>query len=188
MRIKEYEGLKLTGRWRLTARHIDTGQEIIKEGKEVLLSNKLPEPWRFSGREGKNSDEVIIKEGKNLIVTIAKAFVGKMLIDTSGYDTGLTYQAIGTGTTAVAVGDIKLTTETARKAITTKSLSTNEITLSTFLTAAESTYNIKEAGVFGHSTASASANTGVLFSHWLVSFDNSGGSYDITIDYILTIG
>ncbi len=188
-RVKEVEpgGLKLYGRWRLTARHVKTGERVVKNGDQDLLSNQLPGPWRFSGKENE-AGEVIIKEGKNLIVTVGKELIGQMLIDASGYDTGFTYQAIGTSTTAPAAGDLKLTVEAARKAITSRTRSGNEVTFSTFFTAAESTYNIKEAGVFGHSTASASANTGVLFSHWLVSFDNSGGVYDITIDYILTIG
>jgi len=157
MKSENIESLKLSGRWRLTARHNKTG-------------------------------EVIIKEGKNLIVSAGKALLGDMMIDVSGYDTGLTYQAIGTGATAPAVGDTALTTESARKAITSKSRTTNVITYSTFFTAGESTYNIKEAGIFGHSTASATPGSGVLFSHWLVSFDNSGGSYDLTFDYVLTIG
>jgi len=90
--------------------------------------------------------------------------------------------------TAPALGDTQLTTETARKAITSRTRSGNVVTFSTFFTAAESTYNIKEAGVFGHSTASAAANSGVLASHWLVSFDNSGGLYDITLDLTWSLG
>jgi hypothetical protein len=151
------EVLKLSGRWRLTARHVQTG-------------------------------EVIVREGKNTIVTVGKGLVGDMLIDTSGFDTGLTYQAIGTGASAPAIGDTALTAEVARLAITSKTRSSNVLTLSTFFPAAQSAYNIEEAGVFGHSTASATLGSGVLFSHWLVSFDNSSGLYDLTFDYIPTIG
>lgn len=187
MKLKQAEGLKLYGRWRLTARHIKTGESIIKEGEQTLLPENLAPPWRCKMTQGDKPDLVVI-EGENLIVSTGKYLVGQMLIDVSGYDTGLTYCAIGTGATAPVVGDTKLTTESARLAITSKTRVTNVITLSTFFTAAQSTYNIKEAGIFGHSTASGSADTGQLFSHWLVSFDNSGGTYDITIDYILTIG
>jgi len=130
---------------------------------------------------------VIIIEGLNLITTVGKGLVGDMLIDASGYDTGLTYQAIGTSNTAPTVSDTQLGAEAARKAVTSKSRSGNEITLSTFFTAAESSYNIQEAGIFGHD-ASSTPNSGVLFSHWLVNFDNSSGAYDLTFDYVLTIG
>lgn len=154
--MKEKETLQLTGHWRLTARHIKTG-------------------------------EIIVKEGKNLIVTTGKQLVGDMLKDETGYDTGLTYQAIGTSKKAPAAADTTLTAEAARKAITSKTRSGSEVTFSTFMTAAECTYNIAEAGVFGHSTASGTGDSGVLFSHYLVAFNNSGGSYDLTFDYVLTI-
>ncbi len=178
------EGLKLYGRWRLTARR--AGETIVKEGEQTLLPENLASPWRCKMHQGEQPDLVII-EGANLIVSLGKYLVGQMLIDASGYDTGLTYCAIGTGVTAPAVGNTTLVTESARLAITSKTRVTNVITLSTFFTAAQSTYAIEEAGIFGHSTAGAGANTGELFARWLVSFDNSGGLYDITIDYVLTI-
>lgn len=155
--MRQQEGLKIHGKWKLTAKHIKTG-------------------------------EVITREGENLIVTVGKALVGDILKDTAGYDTGLTYQAIGSSDDAVGAGDTGLTVEEARKSITHKSRAANVVTYSTFFTATESTYNIKEAGIFGHLTASGDADSGILFSHWLVAFDNSGGTYDITVDYVLTIG
>ena len=80
-----------------------------------------------------------------------------------------------------------LGTEENRKAITSRTRLLNIDTYSTFFTAGESTYAIEEAGIFGHD-ATGVADSGVLFSHWLVSFDNSGGVYDLTFDYVLTIG
>ena len=157
MRTTERQQLPLRGQWKLTARHIATG-------------------------------EIIEKEGWNLIVTVGKTLLAEILTDQPGYDTGFTYQAIGTSNTAVNVADTQLTTETARQIVTSRTFTTGQATFTTFFTAAQSTYNIKEGGMFGHSTASGTANSGVLFSHWLVSFDNSGGLYDLTFTYILTIG
>jgi len=125
----------------------------------------------------------------NLIVSVGKYYLGDMLIDKdAGHDTGLTYTAIGTDNTAPVIADTTLGSEQNRKQITSRTRNAKEITLSTFFTAAESTYNIKEAGIFGHSTATGSADSGKLFAHWLVSYDNSGGNYDMTFDYVLTIG
>ena len=135
-----------------------------------------------------NSPPVAVIGGTNLIVSVGKYLVGDILIDVAGYDTGLTYHAIGSDNTAPVVADATLTVEESRKAVTTKSRLLNVITYSTFFTAAESTYNIKESGIFGHSTASAAADSGILFSHYLAAFDNSLGTYDLTYDYILTIG
>ncbi len=189
MLIEEENKLKLTGRWRLTARHVKTGQIVTREQSQNFDPESLPAPWKFRGKQGELPDQIIL-EGPNLRVAIGKNLIGWMLMDASGYDTGLTYCAIGTGTTAPADGDVKLGTESKRVAITSKTIDpdTHEITFSTFFTAAQSTYSIQEAGIFGHSSASATPDSGVLFAHWLVEFDNSGGEWDVTIDYILTIG
>jgi len=161
MELKQSANLTIKGRWKLTARHIETG-------------------------------EVVTKEGDNLIVTVGKQLVGDMLIDEAGYDTGLTYCALGADDTAPAVGQTQLVDEgggaAMRKTITSKSRIVNEITLSTFFTAAQSTINLKEAGIFGHSTAGVAENSGIMFSRWLVAFDNSGALYDITVDYVLSVG
>jgi hypothetical protein len=154
--MKEQESFNLLGKWKLTAKHIHTG-------------------------------EIIVKEGYNLKATCGLGLVGDMLIDTSGYDTGLTYQAIGTSATAVAITDTTLTAEAARKAITSRTRAVSVLTFTTFFTAGESTFDIQEAGVFGHSTASGTADSGILFSHYLVDFDNSGGLYDLTFDYSLSL-
>ena len=128
-------------------------------------------------------------ENHNIIVTLAKNLIAAMLVDESGYDTGLTYCAIGTGTTTPAVGDTTLTTEAGtRQAITKKSRTANVIELRTFFTAANSSISIKEAGIFGHSTASATPDSGVLFCHSLLTYDNSAGGADITIVWTLTVG
>ncbi len=155
--MKQTEGLKLYGQWHLTARHTVTG-------------------------------EIIVKEGKNLIVNVGKYLIGDMLIDRAGYDTGLTVHAISTNATAPVAADTNLITEAFRKAVTAKSRLLNVITYSTFFTAGESTFNIKKAGLFGHSTADpATPGSGILFSAYLVSFDNSGGLFDLTFDYVLSI-
>ena len=124
----------------------------------------------------------------NLIVTSGKELVAKMLIDETGYDTGLTYCAIGTGSTTPIASDTTLTAEAARKAITLKSRNGNEVTYSTYFLASEATYNIQEVGLFGHSTATITPDSGVLFNHALLSYDNSSGAVDLTIDIIVTFG
>lgn len=154
------EGLKIKGRWRIIPYYKGTNR-IAKH---------------------------LIKEGENLITTVGKNMVGDMLIDTSGWDTGFTYHGIGTGSTTPVVGNTTMNTEVKRKALSSKSRSVNVLTLSTFFPVADCTYDIQECGIFGHSTATSTIDTGVLFSHYLSDFDNSGGNYDLTFEYILTIG
>ncbi len=134
-----------------------------------------------------------VQEFHNLVMTVGKNMVGDMLIDAAAqWDTGLTYCALGTDNTAPVVGNTQLGDEgggaAMRKTITSKTRVVNEITLSTFFTAAQSTLAIEEAAIFGSSTAGAGENSGVMFSRWLASFDNSGALYDVTLDYVLSIG
>lgn len=173
-------------------------RNLIKLGMPSWLKRLFKEeqlPFRYNWRltayyKGTNKVAKVL-EGENLIMTVGKQQVGDMLIDTAGYDTGITYCALGADNTAPAVGQTQLVDEgggaAMRLAITYKSRLINVITLSTFFTAAQSTLAIEEAGIFGHD-ADGVENSGIMFSRWLVSFDNSGALYDITVTYILTIG
>ena len=125
-----------------------------------------------------------INKVDNLIVTAGKQMAADMLIDV--VTTGLTWHAIGTGATTPAAGDTTLTTESTRLAFASRTRAGAVISLSVFYLAAQCTYNIKEAGVFGDA-ASSTPGSGTLFSHYLQAYDNSGGSYDLTFDYDLTI-
>lgn len=152
------EYLKVKGHWRLTARHIVT-------------------------------DETIIQEGHNLIVTVGLTWLLHYLINDGGYTNGFTYCALGNDNTAPVIGDTVLGSEQSRKAITLKgpvNVGDTDVILSTFFTAAQSTFYLKEAGIFGHD-AGAGADSGTLWSRWITDFDNSLGAYDITIDYTLSL-
>ncbi len=167
MKLKKEEQFKLGYNWRLTARYAGT-DKIAK-----------------------------VIEGPNLIVTVGKAFVGNMLIDLDvQHDTGITYCALGSDNTAPALAQTQLVDEggggAMRKAVTSKTQAvapnTNQFTWSTFFTAAQSTLAIEEAAMFGSNTAGAGENSGIMVSRWLVSFDNSLGNFDLTLDWVLTIG
>lgn len=131
---------------------------------------------------------VAVRHSHNIIVTSGKVLVARMLIDDAGYDTGVTYCAIGSDSTAPAVGDTTLTAEENRLTVTSKNRVVNAVTYSTFFTAAQSTYYVREAGLFGHSTAGAGADSGEMFNHALVSYDNTAGSVDLTFDIVITFG
>lgn len=131
----------------------------------------------------KNHPWKLEAENRNVIVDLAIDWIGYALIDESAtYDTGITYQAIGTSTTTPAVTDTTLATESSRNPITAKSYddSDQEIDLSTFFAAADCSVNIKEVGLFG-ATATSAADSGHLFNRALINYDNSAGTKDIRI-------
>jgi len=158
MEIKEYNLVKITGKGTLIATDPKTGRVVA-----VV-----------------ESPNIICNEGLYLIAAFTRD-------EHANFDTGITYCEIGTGATAPAAGDETLTTYHARKAVTSDSRNNYEVTFSTFFTAAEATAAIEEAGMWGSALAGAGEATGFLFSHFLVSFNNGAGLYDITISYVLTI-
>ncbi len=134
-----------------------------------------------------HGDLALFKDTRqNLIVSSGKSLVCDILIDDEPL--GLTYHAIGTSDTVPAVGDVSLTAEVSRKTWASKSRLGNTASFGAFYLASESTFNVKECGVFGGSLATATPGSGALFSHYLQSYNNSGGTVDLTFEYELTVG
>ncbi len=167
--LKERNGFYMVGKGELIA---------TVKGTRKYLNDVLIDPGII----------VHVQETPNIICNEGLELLAGFIIDESAvYDVGITYCEIGTDNTAPAAGDTTLTAYHARKAVTADSRLLYVATFSTFFTAAEATAAIEEAGVWGGNDAAAGEATGLLFAHWLSSFDNSGGLYDITFNYILTI-
>jgi hypothetical protein len=170
MKINEQNVMVLSGRAELIATKPGT--------RKYDENNKLIDPGEIMAVV--KNHNIICNEGLQLIAAFA-------IDESATYDAGITYCEIGTGNTAPAAANTTLTTYANRKAVTSKSRSNYEVTISTFFTAAQATYAIEEAGMWSGGDAAAGPATGLLFSHFLTSFNNSGGLYDITINYILTV-
>jgi hypothetical protein len=168
----------------------------FKEKKQTAIKGACTlmafEPGIIEGylEKGHNLDEAIglaLYYGKcqqsikvdNLVVNNGLGMMASLLI---GESSPLSYHAIGTGTTTPAATDTQLTTEVSRRAITYKITSGDTVIVQTYFLAALCTYNLKEGGVYGGS-ASASANSGTLFSHYLLAFDNTAGLSDLIFLY-----
>lgn len=165
------------------------GRSVMRGWKRGVIPALLG-----AGKTLKEAQEIALRCGAlrhisrvdNLIVTAGKGLVGDLMVDEES--AGLAYHAIGTGTTTPSASDTELTTEVERKLWASRDRTGNTVDLSAFYPAAECTYNIKEAGVFGGAAASATPDSGTLFSHYLQSYDNSAGSVDLTFDYSVEIG
>ena len=131
---------------------------------------------------------IMRKETPNVVTRLGKNLIARMLLDNSGYDTGITYQAVGTGTGAVNDRNTELDTEYARRIITSRDeTSSNIAAFFTFFPASEVTIEIQEVATYGHSTATPTADSGILFARALLNIDNTGGE-DLSLSYIVTIG
>ena len=128
-------------------------------------------------------------ESPNLVVTAGKVHVAKMLGDVSGFDTGLTWIEVGTGTAAPALGDVALATPHVRKAVIANPIVTaNVVQYRAFFASADISVDLKETGIFGHSTATSTNGTGELFARALVTFSNNADPHDATFVWTVTFG
>ena len=122
----------------------------------------------------------------NMIVDVGRGLVGDFLI--GAVTVGLTYHAIGLSATPPANADTILGSEYGRKTLVSSTRAGNIVTLNAFYLGVESNVLIEEAGVIGGPAASITPNTGTLFSHFLIPYDNTGPSpSDLTFEYSLTL-
>lgn len=120
-----------------------------------------------------------VVEGENLITTAGLALAADLLGVTGG--TKLTHIAIGTSSTAPAIGQTALVgTELARVAATVLD-PTNTVTMSATFGAGVGTGTIEEAGILN------AASLGTLFSRFLTGTITKAASDALTVSWTLTI-
>lgn len=139
---------------------------------------------RVIDQNGKTKHDCVYK---NIIVKAGRsAIISRIGNATPTYDLLAEYIAVGTGTNAPADTDTTLQTETARKAVLSRSTSDDVGAISTTFNAGDiPTSTLKEIGLFIDSTATATADTGVLLSR--VAVDLAVTALDsVFIDYRIT--
>jgi hypothetical protein len=102
---------------------------------------------------------------RNTIITTGKTAIARRLggIGTKTNEGQVTYGAVGTGTNAPAVGDVKLQVEIARKQVSSASHADNVVTIRVFFNSSEGIGTLKEFGLFGED-ASGTVDSGTLFN------------------------
>jgi len=127
--------------------------------------------------------EVIFAD--NIVPTVARAMIANNLTDATPTNSMLiSHAALGSNGAAVANGDTQLGTETYRNIIASITNASNIAYATAFFTATETSGTYAEAGIFSNGTASA--NSGIIVSHVLISVVKST-SETLTIDWELTI-
>lgn len=134
---------------------------------------------------------------KNMVVTTGLAAIARRLIgDTDkGADTGkITYCAVGRGTTAPALTQTTLVTETARKAVSSVTrIAENVCRIRGFFNTTEGgddgggpgNVHLYETALFGED-ATAASDSGTMFNRALIDKDKTDAD-TLTIEFLLTI-
>lgn len=163
-------------------------QDRLTLGDQVGVSSgrALDEPIRLRGFtcvELFGPDGVLkdFREVENLITTVGKNSITDQLLAAPAVAKP-THMAVGTGTTAAAVGDTALVTESARVALTSKSRSTNVLTMVGDYAAGVATATLTEAGVFN------AATVGDMYSRAVFAGIAKGANDTLKITWTYTLG
>jgi len=124
------------------------------------------------------NDEVV-QEIPNLVVTTGKNFVSSRMKDTT--KGAMSHMAVGTGTTAAAAGNTTLVTELDRNALTSTTVTNNEIAYVCTWAAGDGTGAITEAGLFNASSG------GDMLCRTVFSVVNKGSADSMTITWTITV-
>ena len=126
--------------------------------------------------QGNIKDE---QEVKNLVVTVGKNFIASRMKDATA--TAMSHMAIGTGTVAAAVGDTTLGTEVGRVALTSTTVTTNNVAYVATFPAGTGTGAITEAGILN------AASAGTLLCRTVFSVINKGAADTLGITWTVTV-
>ena len=122
----------------------------------------------------------LVRDINNLVVTAGKNWLADRMKQASS--AVMSHMAVGTGTTAAAVGDTTLVTELDRNALSSTTVSTNTVQYSGTWAAGDGTGALTEAGIFNASSA------GTMLARTVFSVVNKGASDQVTITWTITVG
>lgn len=123
-------------------------------------------------------NDKVVKEVDNLVVTAGKNYVADRMKNNS---TVMGYMAVGTGTTAAAAGDTTLASESDRNALTSTTVTNNEVAYVGTWAAGDASVAITEAGLFSASSG------GTMLARTVFSAVNKGASDSLTITWTITV-
>ncbi len=121
----------------------------------------------------------VVQEIPNLVVTAGKNFVASRMKDTT--KAAMTHMAIGTNNTSAAAGQTALSSEAARGALTSTTVSNNTIAYVETFAAGTGTGAIVEAGVFNASSS------GDMLCRTVFAVVNKGSADAMTITWTITV-
>jgi len=142
--------------------------KIAKELEQILGQGNLSwEAFQYHWTEFKKHCQKRETLYENIIPTAGRSVLAQRLANTTTYTGIINYGALGSGSASPANSNTTLGTETYRKATSSQTSASNIAYISNFYTATETSGTYAEAGWF--IDGAASANTGQLFSRFLIS-------------------
>lgn len=139
----------------------------------------LNDDFVMKGRVSIAVNDEVVQEIDNLVVTAGKGYVASRMEGTSA--NVMSHMAVGTGSTAAAASDTALGSELDRNALTSTTVTNNEVAYVCTYAAGDATGAITEAGLFNASSG------GTMLCRTVFSVVNKGASDAMTITWTVTV-
>lgn len=139
----------------------------------------LNDDFVMKGRVSIAVNDEVVQEIDNLVVTAGKGYVASRMKDATA--TAMSHMAVGTGSTAAAASDTALGSELDRNALTSTTVTNNEVAYVCTYAAGDATGAITEAGLFNASSS------GTMLCRTVFSVVNKGASDAMTITWTVTV-
>tara|TARA_B100000925_G_C21755905_1_gene365579 strand:- start:103 stop:528 length:426 start_codon:yes stop_codon:yes gene_type:complete len=139
----------------------------------------LNDDFVMKGRVSIAVNDEVVQEIDNLVVTAGKGYVASRMKDATA--TAMSHMAVGTGSTAAAASDTALGSELDRNALTSTTVTNNEVAYVCSYAAGDATGAITEAGLFNASSS------GTMLCRTVFSVVNKGASDAMTITWTVTV-
>jgi hypothetical protein len=124
--------------------------------------------------------EVVEQRAANLVVTAGKNFTASRMVGVAS--NVMSHMALGSNSTAAAVGDTVLGAELGRVALTASTAVNNVVTYTATFGTGVATGGVQEAGIFNASSA------GTMLCRVVFAVVNKGANDTIAITWTVTVG
>jgi hypothetical protein len=137
--------------------------------------------FKLTGKLKIELNDEVVAEVPNIVVSDGKAFVASRMKNTT--DSAMSHMAIGTGSTAAAASDSALGSELSgsRTALTSTTVTNNDIVYVATFGAGTGTGAVTEAGIFNASSG------GTMLCRTVFSVVNKGSADSMTITWTVTV-
>lgn len=119
------------------------------------------------------------REIKNLVVTAGKSWIAGRMLSASA--SVMTHLAVGTSNTVASASNTALISQLARVALTSSTITGNQITYNAFIPSGTGTGILREAGIFN------AATSGTMLCRTVFSDVNKDASDTLTVNWTITI-
>ena len=124
-------------------------------------------------------NDKVVQKVDNLVVTAGKNFVASRMKDATA--TAMSHMGIGSGSSSAAAGDTALGNQLDRNALTSTTVTNNEVVYAATFAAGEGTGAVTEAGIFN------AASSGTLLCRTVFSTVNKGAADSLAITWTVTV-